>query len=101
MVLTVGAEPPRDVGPAAVARVDVAVRLVLRVVQHGEPLHLVDEPLAVLARRRRRHRAAPAPPPTKPAAALQLTIQPFLQKYAAIRFSVLVLVLSVAPSRVK
>lgn len=60
-LLTVSSETARDVGPAAVARVNVAVRFVLRVVQHGKLLHLVYEPLAVLTRRRRRrHHAAAA-----------------------------------------
>lgn len=57
VLLTIGAEAARDVGPAAIARIDVAVRLVLRVVQHGKLLHLVYEPLAVLTSRRRRHHA--------------------------------------------
>lgn len=49
-VRTVGAEAVGDLEPAAVAHVDVAVVLVLGVVQHRVLLNLVDEPLAVVPR---------------------------------------------------
>lgn len=59
VLLTVGPESLGDLRPAEVARVDVSVALVPRVVQHRVLLDLVDELLAVLARAHRGERGHP------------------------------------------